>query len=156
MTNLYPGLARGPLDHKSSSVINIIANESLDMGASVALVAQPASEILPRVDEADAQGEESYGIVVGGDVDGIYGTGADSTDDTTRASNAAGQGIVICTQGRCLAKIDGTITLGAALTVSAAGGLEAATTGDYIIAKALQAAADGDIAAVDVARGGIF
>ena len=156
MTNLYPGLGRGPIDHKASSVINIIANESLDMGAAVALVAQPATELLPRVDAADAQGEESYGIVVGGDIDGIFGTGADSTDDTTRAANAAGQGVVVVTQGRCLAKIDGTITLGAALTVSATGGLEAATTGDYIIAKALQAAANGDIAAVDVGRGGIF
>ena len=156
MTNLFPGLARGPIDHEASSVINAVANEAIDMGAAVSLVAEPSTEILPRVEVGDSQGEALYGIVVGGDTDGIYGTGADSTDDTTRAANAAGQAVVVVTQGRCLAKIDGTISLGDPLTASAAGGLEVAAAADEVIAIALQAAADGDIAAVDVQRQGIL
>ena len=156
MTNLFVGLARGPIDHEASSVINSIANESIDMGAAVSLVAQPTTELLPRVEVGDAQGEALYGIVVGGDVDGVYGDGSDSTDDSTRAANAAGQGVVVVTQGRCLAKIDGTVVLGDPLTAAAAGGLEVAAAADEVIAIALQGAGDGDIAAVDVQRQGIL
>jgi len=156
MTNLFPGLARGPIDHEASSVINSIANEAIDMGAAVSLVTEPAAEILPRVEVGDSQGEALYGIVVGGDTDGVYGTGADSTDDSTRAASVAGDAVVVVTQGRCLAKIDGTIVLGDPLTAAAAGGLEVAAAADEVIAIALQAAADGDIAAVDVQRQGIL
>lgn len=154
MTNHYLGLHRGPIDHQSSSVINIVSDDIIDMGAVVELVAAPASELLPRVKPTDAQGELCYGIAVGGDVDGIYGDGSDSTDDSTRATNAAGQGVVVVTQGRCLAKCDGVTTLGMKLTTSATGGVEPALTGDVIIAKALQVGADGDIIAVDVQREG--
>ena len=156
MTNLFPGLARGPIDHEASSVINSIANEAIDMGAAVSLVTEPSSEILPRVENGDAQGEALYGIVVGGDTDGVYGTGADSVDDTTRAASVAGDAVVVVTQGRCLAKIDGTIVLSDPLTASAAGGLEVAAAADEVIAIALQAASAGDIAAVDVQRQGIL
>ena len=156
MTDLVVGLARGPIDHEASSVINAIANESIDMGAAVALVAPPSTELLPRVDVGDAQGEALYGVVVGGDVDGIYGDGSDSTDDTTRAANAAGQAVVVVTQGRCKAKSDGTVVLGDTLTASAAGGLEVAAAADEVIAIALQAASSGDMAAVDVQRQGIL
>jgi len=156
MTDLFVGLARGPIDHEASSVINSIANESIDMGAAVTLVAPPSTELLPRVEVGDAQGEALYGIVVGGDVDGIFGDGSDSTDDTTRAANAAGQGVVVVTQGRTKAKIDGTIVLGDPLTASAAGGLEVAAAADEVIAIALQAASAGDMAAVDVQRQGIL
>jgi len=156
MTDLFVGLHRGPIDHEASSVINAVSNESIDMGAAVALVTPPSTELLPRVDTVDAQGETSYGVAVGGDVDGIYGDGSDSTDDTTRATNAAGQGVVVVTQGRCKAKIDGTIVLGDPLTASAAGGLEVAAASDEVIAIALQAASAGDMAAVDVQRQGIL
>ena len=88
MTDLFVGLHRGPIDHEASSVINAVANGSIDMGGSVTLAATPATELLPRVEVADAQGELAYGIAVGGDVDGTYGDGAASTDDTTRAVNA--------------------------------------------------------------------
>ena len=37
MTNLFPGLARGPIDHEASSVINTIANEAITMGDLVQL-----------------------------------------------------------------------------------------------------------------------
>ena len=68
MTNLFPGLARGPIDHEASSVINAIASESIDMGAVVVQLAPAAIELLPRVENADAITEIGYGIVVGGDV----------------------------------------------------------------------------------------
>jgi uncharacterized membrane protein len=155
MTNLYPGLARGPIDHNASSVINVIANEAITMGSAVSLVAAPATELLPRVEETDAQGEESYGIVVGGDADGVYGTGAAATDDTTRAASAAGDAVVVVTRGRCLARVkgDGTaIAIGTKLTAAAgAGVLEPAAAADLVIATALQATtAAADIIAVDV------
>jgi len=156
MTDLFVGLARGPIDHEASSVINSIANESIDMGASVTLIAAPTTELLPRVEVADAQGELTYGIVVGGDVDGIYGDGAASTDDTTRAANTAGQGVVVVTQGRCKAKVSGTIAIGDPLTASAAGGLEPAAAADEVIAIALQVSTGTDMAAVDVQRQGIL
>ena len=136
MTDLFVGLHRGPIDHEASSVINAVSNESIDMGAAVSIVAPPSTELLPRVEVGDAQGEALYGIAVGGDVDGIYGDGSDSTDDTTRATNAAGQGVVVVTQGRCKAKIDGTIVLNDPLTASAAGGLEVAAASDEVIAIA--------------------
>ncbi len=157
MTNLFPGLARGPIDHQASSVINAIASESIDMGATVVQIAAASNELLPRVENSDAITEIGYGIVVGGDVDGIYGTGAASTDDTTRAANAAGQAVVVCTQGRCLARITEATTLGAALSPTATGTLQLANTvAHFIIARALQAGVSGDIIAVDVQREGQF
>lgn len=157
MTNFYPGLARGPIDHEASSVINSIANESIDMGASVVLIAAPTTELLARVENADAITESGYGIVCGGDVDGIYGTGAASSDDSTRAANAAGQGVVVVTQGRTLAKVTGDVVEGAKLAVSATGTLQAAVATQRIIAMALQDSGGvGDhIIAVDVQREGL-
>lgn len=163
MANLYPGLARGPIDHQSSSVINVVANEAIGMGSVVVLIAQPAAELLPRVEEGDAATEIGYGIAVGGDADGIYAVdGAVPTSDATRATSAAGQGIVVVTQGRCLARVDGNataITLGAPLSCSAtAGVLELANAAtDVIIARALQPSTGAtDIIAVDVQREGLF
>ncbi len=165
-TNRFQGLARGPIDHKSSSVINQNANGSIDMGSVVTVTSTiVSSEILPRVQQiAAAQGSNlTYGIAVGGDTDGIYGDGSASSDDKTRAANAAGQGVVVVTQGRCLARVSGdgasVVTIGDPLTQSAiAGVLEFATTGDSVIAFALNnvGAGDIDMIAVDVQREGIF
>ncbi len=160
MTNFYLGLARGPIDHQSSSVINVIANEAIEMGSSVILVAPPADELLPRVDESDLVGDTVYGIAVGGDADGIYSTtGAISGTDATRAATSAGQGVVVVTQGRCLARVNnttGAIAIGTKLGPSAAPGiLEVAGATDEIIAIALQpATGTADIIAVDVQREG--
>jgi len=136
------------------------------MGSAVTLVTTIVSaELLPRVAEAAAtQGLESYGIAVGGDTDGIYSTtGAVPTDDTTRATSGAGEGVVVVTQGRCLARVDatggGAVAVGSPLTVSdtTTGTLELATTGDFVIAIALQdATTTTDIIAVDVQRTGIL
>ncbi len=160
MTNLYPGLARGPIDHEASSVINAIANEAITMGDLVQLDVSgpPTSEILPRVEVADGgQGLQAYGIAVGGDADGIYGSGIAAVDDTTRAATAAGEAVVVVTQGRCLARVSGTITIGDELTQDAtAGALETAVSGDIVIAKAHQTTSTADIAAVDFQRVGIL
>lgn len=157
MTNFYPGLHRGPIDHQSSSVINSIANEAIDMGAVVVLIDAPATELLARVENGDAITEQGYGIAVGGDADGIYGDGSASSDDTTRAATAAAQAVVIVTQGRCPAKVTGDIPVGTRLGVSATGTLQLAIATQQVIAIALQDTLGvGDhIIAVDVQREGI-
>ena len=96
MTNLYPGLARGPLDHKSSSVINMIANETnMEMGEPVkGDLTVETTELLPRADKTDTAGELLYGIIIGGDNDGIYGSGgATLADNTSKASLLVGDAI---------------------------------------------------------------
>jgi len=163
-TNRFQGLARGPIDNKASSVINQVSNGSIDMGSGVAITTTiQSAELLPRVAEVTAQGSnETYGIAVGGDTDGIYGDGSASSDDSTRATNAAGQGVVVVTQGRCLARVSGSgaagvVLIGNRLAQSAtSGALEKAGTGDFIVAVALNDVANGDIdmIAVDVQREG--
>jgi uncharacterized membrane protein len=159
MANLYQGLARGPIDHISSSLINIVANEAdMEMGSVVKLAAPPATELLPRADKTDAITDKGYGIVVGGDNDGVYGDGgASPADDTTKASLLAGDAIVICTQGRCLARLAENCSLGDALSPTAAAALQLADTATHaILCIALQAGSAGDIIAVDVQREGAF
>ena len=162
-TNRFQGLARGPIDHQSSSVINQVSAASIDMGSAVEVTTFPSNETLPRVNTTASQGGDLYGIAVGGDIDGIYGDGSASVDDSTRATNAAGQGIVIVTQGRCLARVSGdgasTVAIGTKLTQSGTSGiLEAAAAGDEIIGIALNVVGAGDIdmIAVDIQREGIL
>jgi len=163
LTNFYLGLARGPIDHASSSVINLIANEAIGMGSVVTLLSSISSdELVPRVEEGDAAADIGYGIAVGGDTDGIYATdGAVPSDDTTRATSSAGEGVVVCTQGRCLARVTNatSIAIGDPLSPSAtAGVLELAdAVTDSIIARALQIpTGTTDIIAVDVQREGLL
>ena len=132
------------------------------MGDAVDLTTPPTVELLPRVQTSNAaQGDVTYGVAVGGDTDGIYGDGTAATDDSTRATAGAGQGVVVVTQGRCLARVDGNtggaILVSSKLTQSAkAGVLELAATGDEVIAVALQGSIGADdIIAVDIQRGGI-
>ena len=165
-TNRFIGLARGPIDHNASSVINSVSGSLgiITMGSVVILdVTIPSSAILPSVNETTgSQGSPlAYGIAVGGDTDGIYGDGTASTDDKTRATTSAGQGVVVVTQGRCPARVTGVggpITVGLKLTPSAVPGvLELAISGDQVIATALQGVLvlDTDIIAVDVQREGL-
>jgi len=160
-TNRFQGLHRGPIDHKSSSVINQVSDGAIDMGSVIALVAPViTSETLPRVEEiTDAGSELVYGVAVGGDTDGIYGDGSVSVDDSTRATNGAGQGVVVVTQGRCLARVLGPVSIGNLLTQSGTSGvLDIADTDlDAVIAIALFdiPGTDTDMIAVDVQRGGV-
>ena len=159
MTNNFPGLGRGPIDHEASSVINAIANEQLDMGNSVKLVAPASSELLPRVENGDSQGEALYGTIAGGDADGIYGDGSASSDDTTRATLSgaapAQSAVVVVTQGRTLARVATGVAIGDKLVQSAvAGQLEKAASADEVIATALQATSGDDIIAIDIQREG--
>ncbi len=171
MTNQFPGLARGPIDHNASSVINATANGAITMGSALVLSTSIApAEILPRVQESSAAADQDiYGIGVGGDTDGIYGDGTAASDDSTRATASAGQGVVVVTQGRCLARVEGAnqagdvaVAIGDALVSSDnfAGSLFVGTatdTDEVVIARALQAVTSGDldIIAVDVQREGV-
>jgi hypothetical protein len=159
MTNLYPGLARGTIGARiASTEINMIANETdMEMGAPVkGDLTVVSTELLPRADKTDTAGEIVYGIITGGDNDGIYGDGgASPADNTTKASLTVGESINVCTQGRCLARIAEVTTVGAPLASNGVDALVLAdTVGDMIIARALQVGAAGDIIAVDVQREG--
>jgi hypothetical protein len=135
------------------------------MGSAVVVAAAGSAELLPRVAEnpGAAITEDVYGIVVGGDTDGVYGTGAAASTDINRAASGAGEGVVVVTQGRCLARVEGTaaIAVGDALGASAVGVglLELADDAtQFIIARALQAidaGVDNHIIAVDVQREGL-
>ena len=149
MANKFPGLARGPIDHNASSVINAISNGVITMGSTVKLnTTIPPSEILPRVEEltgtAGTGGAKSldpptYGIVVGGDIDGIYGDGTTATTDKNRAANA-GEAVVVVTQGRCLARVRGVANTNLS-TVDPVG--QAIDIGDALVASEQGASAQG-------------
>ena len=161
--NRFQGLARGPIDHNASSVINSIADDAIEMGSAVELLGTiVAAENLPRVLETTTVFSKTYGIAVGGDADGIYSTtGVQSGTDATKATTGAGQGVVVCTQGRCLARVNGNspaIVIGDKLTPTTTSGIlvKLPTTGSgthSIIAIALaDADEDNDIIPVDVQR----
>lgn len=167
LTNFFSGLARGPIDHNASSVINSISTGVITMGSAVKLdTTIPTTELLPRVIEiADGLTQDTYGIAVGGDTDGIYGTGAAATDDINRATSGAGQGVVVVTQGRCLARVESTaeILVGSKLSSNdigtETGVLKLAVSTGHVIAVALQAVAPAPglhIIAVDVQREGVL
>jgi hypothetical protein len=157
MTNFYQGLHSGAIDRQSSSVVNVIANEAIDMGATVNLADPPALELLARVTPTAGVTAISYGIVVHGDADGIYGDGSDSTDASTQAATAAGQAVQVCTQGRCPARVVGDVPVGSKLAATATGTLQIAVATQTVLAIALQDSLGvGDhIIAVDVQREGI-
>jgi len=130
----------------------------MEMGGCVKLAAPPSTELLPRADKVDTAGEDSYGITIGGDNDGIYGDGgASPADNTTKATLLVGDAVVLCTQGRCLARISENVILGDELGADGTGDMaKADAAGNMILATALQAGSAGDIIAVDVQREGQF
>ena len=160
MVNNYQGLHRGPIDHEASSVINAIASEAITMGDAVRLNGTiPGTELLPQIDVSDVANEQLYGIAVGGDTDGIFGTGPVATDDSTRATAALGDGVVVVTQGRCPARVTGTIAVGVMFVSEVTTGLletpAIPAETDRVIAIALQVNTTGTgIIAVDVQRQG--
>lgn len=161
MTNQFPGLARGPIDHEASSLINVTAKGKIDMGSAVFLVDEtiPSSAIFPRVEQSiiSSGSNQVYGIAVGGDTDGIYGDGSASADEDDRFVAAQdGESVVVCTQGRCLAKINSPTGagIGGDLIAHSDGTLRAAITGSFIIAKSLFTTASNaeDMILVDIQR----
>lgn len=162
MTNFYPGLARGPIDHQSSSVINAISFDAIEMGSVVRLAAPlEPTELLPTVQEIPGgmPGQAAYGIVVGGDADGVYGDGNVLPNDLSRAAFGSNFGVAVCTQGRCLAKVDQEVLIGNQLTPGfTAAQIQKAAVGQFVIAIALQDAdvPASDMIAVDVQRAGKF
>ena len=159
MANNYPGLWTGTIGFRSNSVVNVTADAPLLMGSAVELADAGPDELLPRVVPMDKTGALVYGIVVQGDADGIYG------DDTTpilvinRAAIRAGQTVGICTQGRCVARVNGAVAVGDALKSETApiGVLIpfVATGTNNKVAIALTAQAANGLIAVDVQREGL-
>lgn len=161
--NRFPGLFRGPIDHQSSSVINLKSKGTIDMGDAVKQDQNVISskDVFPLVLPTTTLGDPLvYGIAVGGDLDGIYGNGSASTDDSTRATNGEGQGVVVVTQGRCLARVGGAVgglvSIGDELVASIVPGVlqKHTVAGQTVIAIAMNsvAALDTDIIPVDVQR----
>ena len=176
LPNQFRGLARGPIDHNASSVINSISADAITMGDCLILTSVPATDLLPRVQTSPAlTNQVIYGIAVGGDTDGIYGEGGAASDESTQATSGAGQGVVVVTQGRCLARVAGLVQNGASSTTDSAiapgdalvpdpgdTGRLVKSAGDgagfpsNVIARALQDGdlGDSNILAVDVQREG--
>lgn len=172
--NAYLGLSEGPIDTKASSVINAIyenlTNFPLFVGDAVSIVAQPPSELLPRVDFFNNFPPLDllfYGVCVGGDAGGVYpNIGTGGVGQINGSANAAikkGQGVRICTQGRCLVSVDtrvNTIEIGDPLFPSPGGFLRKATSSNQlVVARALQnvpliPSIGFSIAAVDIQREG--
>lgn len=173
-TNKYSGLSQGPLEVQSSSVINAVCGDSslligdvvkiLPVGSGVGFT--QLTDILPRVGRVDTDEDNAYGVIVGGDLEGIYN---DITTDIIPGSVVSffGGGVRVCTQGRCVARIfpeNNNINIGDALTINTTNSsLQSITdTGERIIARALQFLPQNDIvedvtfAAVDIQREGFF
>jgi len=155
-TNKFPGLDDGPITH--SAVDNLIADGPIGMGDVVQLVttAFKPGENIPRVISAITTGTPlSYGIAVGGDEDGDYGNGSDADAQTLafQATSRAGQGVKVVSRGNCLARVAGTggaVAIADKLTVNIDGRLRKASTGNDVIAIALNTVAVTDIDMIPV------
>jgi len=124
----------------------------------VGFIEEDPNLLLPGMRAVDTLGANAYGIVVGGDFDGIYKDGTLNSNDLAKGIAVAfkGDGVRVCTQGRCLALADGNVTgsinVGDDLMTSAKG-LVKALFGAPVIARALQATSQrNSIIAVDVQR----
>ena len=159
MANSYPGLWLGTIGYRSNSVVNCVANIGIAMGSAVQLVAGPSNELLPRVEPVDKVGGLMYGIAVQGDNDGIYGDEITPVIPINRATIKAGQGVGICTQGRCMARVEGAVDVGDALMtdVVPVGVLIpfVPASGNNKVAIVLVAQAASGLTAVDVQREGL-
>lgn len=171
LTNQYLGLSQDPIDHNASSIINAVCgNSTLLIGDAVKLLPvgigvgfTQNDDLLPRIGLADNPDDPIYGIVVGGDFEGIYRDGTINLDANNLAEGIIvsffGDGVRVCTQGRALALADGTVPIGInnSLTASSNGLVKATTEGSSVIAIALQpTSVVNSIIAVDVKREGLF
>jgi len=160
--NNYLGLWNGPVDHEASSVINAVARMVSDTEISIGdalYIREPEDgELLPAVNWINnpSQAARFYGIAVGGDLDGTYGEVGEEVNKDSDANvdivARTGDGVRVCTQGRCIARVR---TEGAAFEAIAIGDLLTPVVGanseanmvkalqmnDNIVARALQPAA---------------
>lgn len=139
-------------------MVNFIANAAIPIGSPVKWVSPIVTgEVQPRVTPSTASTDISAGIAVDGDYRGTYG-GVDTsvTPNPSNVANAAGQGVSVVQAGRVKVVVDGStasIAISDALAPSTLGSgfLKKATTGDYIVCRAMQAStAYGDIILADV------
>jgi len=141
--NTYTGLARGPIDHNASSVINAISEvggDFIEMGAAVKLTTPGDGELLPRVQTAN-NNDVAYGIAVGGNADGLYPVKPEESDFEISAAVVSGQGVIVVTEGRCIAKVlaGDNIMRGDILSPNINGNLHRSVNpNESIIATALQ------------------
>ena len=139
MADLYPGLENGSIDGGTagSIVVEAVADEAIDLGSPVILVAAGTGERLPRVEPTSTQGAAIFGVVVAGVKDGTF-SGTDPS-----AADAAGEAVSVCIFGRCKVRVNGAtgaISVGSKLTADAVDGFaEVAAAADEVFGRALQA-----------------
>lgn len=95
-----------------------------------------------------------FAFVVGPAADGqvdLPSAGGRATGVALQAG-AVGDAIAVAYDGRVMVKAAGIINRGAAVQSDAAGEALAATTGDYILGYALEAAVDNQIFTIELAR----
>ena len=166
--NKYPGLARESIDHKASTIINAVCgDENLAIGDIVRVLQvgtgvgfTQSNDLLPRIGKVNEFGGGGYGVIVGGDFEGVYSEGLVDTADLASGIIVSffGDGVTVCTQGRCLALSNGALTtpinIGDALTPSSTG-LADGLNGDQIFARALESTSVANsIIAVDIQKEG--
>ena len=142
MTDNYQGLFDGAAD-SAALVINAIADEAIEIGAPVIVVAAGTGEINPRVEPTTDGTLFVAGVVVGGDANGIWVDGTTANDGN--AADAAGDSVKICTHGRCKVRVDGStggansnIALGDPLSCGIDEIAQRAVASDFVFARALQ------------------
>jgi len=170
LSNEYLGLAQGPIEHEASSIVNATCGaSSLKIGDIVGILPKgtgigftQADDLLPRVGKISFV-TGGYGIVVGGDFEGVYSNGVIDLDSNNLALGLIvsffGDGVRVCIQGRCLALADGTlngaINVGDGLIPTPTGLVKTTVLDNRVIARALQSTSKANsIIAVDVKREG--
>lgn len=142
MTDKYAGIFDGATD-AAALVINLIADEAIEIGAPVIQVAAATGEINPRVEPTTDGTLFVAGVVVGGDANGIWVDGTTANDGN--AADAAGDSVKVCTTGRCKVRVDGStggansnIAIGDPLSCGADEIAQRAVASDFVFARALQ------------------
>lgn len=173
ITNKYFDLATGPLDVEASSIINgIAAQDGMSLGEVVGLAPigggitqTPVGSLLPRFERTVASEDPGFGVIVGGDLDGVYANGSVPVNSAGFPLESIvanrGDGIRVCIQGRCLAQVDGlttgNIVPGDNLSADKGIYVKQSSTGTATKAIALQSTTvDNSIIAVDIQREGGF
>ncbi len=176
INNKFQGLWQGSVDHKASSVINAIYDTTDPdnfalIGDAVFIQSPTNNEILPEVNVVVTSPQRLlfYGIIVGGDKEGIYPSTGDTVTfdlNSTELVALPGETVRVCTQGRCIARVATQVTFGAInvgnpLSPRSGGELIQSFSGEPVVARAVQdepinPAAGVSFIAVDIHREGIL